>query len=31
MLTGDLYSERLKAFVIDEARCVKKWYVAAVH
>ena len=28
MLTGDLYSE---AFVIDEAHCVKKWYVTAVH
>ena len=27
MLTGDLYFERLKAFVIDEAHCVKKCYV----
>ena len=25
MLTGYLYSERLKAFVINEAHCVKKW------
>ena len=24
MLEGDVYAERLKAFVIDEAHCVKK-------
>ncbi len=25
VLEGDVYSEHLKAFVIDEAHCVKKW------
>ena len=25
MLESDLFGERLKAFVVDEALCVKKW------
>ena len=25
VLEGDVYTEWLKAFVIDEAHCVKKW------
>jgi superfamily II DNA helicase RecQ len=27
VLSGDVYRARIKAFVIDEARCIKKWYV----
>ena len=27
MLTGEVYESRLKAFVVDEAHTVKKWYV----
>ncbi len=27
MLTGEVYEHRLKAFVVDEAHTVKKWYV----
>ena len=27
MLTNDIYSKRLRAFVVDEAHTVKKWYV----
>ncbi len=26
MLTGEVYEQRLKAFVVDEAHTVKKWY-----
>jgi hypothetical protein len=29
MLVGDMYNERLKAFVIDEAHTVKKWYISS--
>ena len=25
MLVGEVYSERLRAFIIDEAHTVKKW------
>ncbi len=28
MLTGEVYEHRLKAFVVDEAHTVKKWYVS---
>ena len=27
LLGGDVYGNRLKALIIDEAHCVKKWYV----
>ena len=30
MLLGDVYSSRLRAFVIDEAHTVKKWLVSFV-
>ena len=29
MLAGDLYGKNLVGFVVDEAHCVKKWYVHA--
>ena len=25
VLVGNIYADRLKAFVVDEAHCVKKW------
>lgn len=28
LLRSSTYAERTKAFVVDEAHCVKKWYVA---
>ena len=28
MLVGEVYCERLKAFIVDEAHTVKKWYVS---
>lgn len=27
MLAGDIYGQNLVGFVVDEAHCVKKWYV----
>ena len=30
MLAGDVYGKNLVGFVIDEAHCVKKWYVAII-
>ncbi len=27
MLATDIYANNLVAFVIDEAHCIKKWYV----
>ena len=31
MLAGDVYGKNLVGFVIDEAHCVKKWYVSTVY
>jgi len=31
MLTSDVYSSQLQAFVIDEAHTCKKWYVTYQH
>ena len=30
MLTSDIYSSQLQAFIIDEAHTCKKWYVASI-
>ena len=30
VFAGDVYNEQLKAFVVDEAHCVKKWYVKCI-
>lgn len=27
LLSGDIYKSRIRAFIVDEAHCVKKWYV----
>ena len=27
LIGGEVYANRLKALIIDEAHCVKKWYV----
>lgn len=30
MIAGDLYGKNLMEFVVDEAHCVKKWYVCKI-
>ena len=30
VIEGDVYTKRLKAFVVDGAHCVKKWSVAQI-
>ncbi len=29
MLIGDVYTHQLRAFIVDEAHTVKKWYIIA--